>query len=946
MRIYENPQKTSENRLPPRSYYIPGGISEYMSLNGTWNFAFFERDIDIPDTITAWDTIEVPSCWQLRGYEAPNYTNINYPYPVDLPYVPDDNPCGVYERTFELEQVWGRVYFVLEGVSSCGFVLVNGQYVGFTQGSHLPAEFEITPYVQSGTNTIRVYVLKWCCGSYLEDQDFFRMNGIFRDCYILQRPNNHIVDVEMIPNGKSIDIRIEGEALVRIYQEEQELCRQRCTGHFQFCPENPILWNPEQPFLYRVEIERAGEVITLCAGLREVDISPEFALQINGTAVKLRGVNHHDTSGHGGWYMTEAEMKQDLLLMKQLNINCIRTAHYPPHPKFVQMCDQMGFYVILETDLESHGIIRRYANVEYVYDVESGEWPGSFPEWRCEHVERMARALEYYKNAPSVIMWSTGNESGHVENHVAMLAYIKKRDPSRLAHCEDASRKGEIHNADVFSRMYVGVGPLRDIAENPEIDQPVFLCEYAHAMGNGPGDIYDYNELFYQYPKLIGGCIWEWADHVVVDDQGVQRYGGDFPGELTHDGNFCCDGLVFADRSLKAGSLEIKKAYQPIHTRYEDGILFVENRLDFTDLQIFRFVMEIEVDGKILSSDTMALSVKPHQIVEVPVAYTVLEAEWGVHLNCYLMQGEWCLGEEQHALPYISKQKCFSDKSVVLTVGNREIVAAGEGFRYVFSTHFGTFISMMVAGEEQLSSPIQLSVFRAPVDNDAKMVDLWYNTTVWKGENFDCTFNKVYAVRTEENTIVAECSLAGVSRSPFFRYTVTYTIFEDGRIDVSLRGTVRPQTIWLPRLGFNFTLPGEHNAFSYYGRGPGENYCDMHHYAKVGAYSSTAEQEYVPYVNPQDYGNHTQVRHLTIGKLHFLGRPAFECAVTQYTPYDLYRAKHTDELKWDGFTHLRIDYKNSGLGSAACGPELEPVYRLQEKEIQFDFSIQIAGSVV
>lgn len=946
MRVYENPQKTSENRLPPRSYYIPGGISEYTLLNGTWNFAFFKRDIDVPEVISEWDTIQVPSCWQLQGYENPNYTNINYPYPMDMPFVPDDNPCGVYERTFELKKVWGRVYFVLEGVSSCGFVQVNGQYVGFTQGSHLQAEFDITSYVHTGTNRIRVYVLKWCCGSYLEDQDFFRMNGIFRDCYLLQRPDGHIVDVEMMPNRRSIDIEIEGEAQVRIFEEKREICHQHFTRHFQFSPENPILWNPEKPFLYRVELERNGEIITLYAGLRQITIAPDYALQINGTSVKLRGVNHHDTSKKGGWYMTDAEMEQDLHLMKQLNINCIRTSHYPPHPKFVQLCDKMGFYVILETDLESHGILRRYANVEYAYDVESGEWPGSFPEWKNEHIERMARALEYYKNAPSVIMWSTGNESGHVENHYAMTQYIQRRDPSRLVHCEDASRKGEIHHADVYSRMYIGLEPLEGIANNPEIDQPVFLCEYAHAMGNGPGDIYDYNELFHRYPKLIGGCIWEWADHVVEDAQGVQRYGGDFPGELTHDGNFCCDGLVFADRSLKAGSLEVKKAYQPIQTRYEDGVLSVENRLDFTNLQDFRFVMEIERDGKMLSQNTLVLAAAPHQTVTVPVDYTILEAVWGVHLNCYLMRGEECCGEAQHPLPYTQIPIRKSDKGARLSQNGREILAEGDHFRYIFSTHNGTFTSMVVDGEEQLSAPIQLSVFRAPVDNDAKMVDLWYNTTVWKGENFDCAFNKVYAVHVEGNTIVATCSLAGVSRSPFFRYQVQYTIFEDGHVDVSLQGDVSPRTVWLPRMGFNFTLPRNHHRFSYYGRGPGENYCDMHHHAKMGAYTSTAEQAYVPYVSPQDYGNHTQVRQLTIGKLRFLGHPAFECAVTQYTAHDLYRAKHTDELTWDGFTHLRIDYKNSGLGSAACGPDLEPVYRLQEKKIHFDFTIQIADSVL
>ena len=369
MRIYENPEMTSHNRLAPRSYYIPGGRSEHLPLNGTWNFAFFDRDIDVPQEITAWDTIPVPSCWQLHGYEHPNYSNVNYPYPVDIPYVPDDNPCGVYQRQFELEEVWGKVYFVFEGVASCAFLYVNGQEVGFTQGSHLPAEFDITPYVHAGTNTIRVQVLKWCCGSYLEDQDFFRMNGIFRDVYILQRPEGHIADVEMIPNDKAISLKINGTAEARLYAGEALLCKQNFTDTLSYAPEEPVLWNAEKPFLYRVELERDGEILTFHTGLRSIAISDRYELLINGVSVKLHGVNHHDTSKFRGWCQSMEELRADLQLMKDLNINCVRTSHYPPHPQFMQMCDEMGFYVVCETDLETHGILRRNSNVAYCYDI-------------------------------------------------------------------------------------------------------------------------------------------------------------------------------------------------------------------------------------------------------------------------------------------------------------------------------------------------------------------------------------------------------------------------------------------------------------------------------------------------------------------------------------------------------------------------------------------------
>ena len=320
MRIYENPQKTSENRKAARSYYIPGGVSEYLLLNGKWNFAYFERDIDVPEKIEKWDTIEVPSCWQILGYENPNYTNTNYPYPVDQPYVPDDNPCGVYQRTFEIEKKWGKLYFVLEGVSSCAFVSVNGTYVGFTQGSHLQAEFDITDMAVEGINTITVKVLKWCCGSYLEDQDFFRFNGIFRDCCILQRPFDHVDDFEIIPNDKCIDIKLDKCANIRIFDGET-LLAEGFGDRFSHVVENPILWNAEKPYLYRVELERNGEIISRKIGLLKVEISENYELLINGVSVKLFGVNHHDTSKYRGWCQSDEELRADLLLMKDLNFS-------------------------------------------------------------------------------------------------------------------------------------------------------------------------------------------------------------------------------------------------------------------------------------------------------------------------------------------------------------------------------------------------------------------------------------------------------------------------------------------------------------------------------------------------------------------------------------------------------------------------------------------------
>ncbi len=937
MRIYENPERTSENRCPPRSYYIPGGVSRYRLLNGTWRFRFFARDLDVPETVESWDSIPVPACWQLHGFEHPNYTNINYPYPCDPPYVPDDDPCGIYERDFELDEPWGRHYFVLEGVSSCAFVYVNGTYVGFTQGSHLQAEFDITDFVRQGTNTLRVKVLKWCCGSYLEDQDFFRYNGIFRDCYLLQRPEGHITDVEMIPDDKTIRIGLKGPAKVRIYDGERLLHDGEMADHFTFAPEDPILWNAEKPHLYRVELERNGEIITLKAGLRKIGISEQYELLVNGVPVKLHGVNHHDTSAHRGWCQSDEELLADLKLMKKLNINCVRTSHYPPTPKFIQMCDEIGLYVVCETDIETHGFARRLANVPCGYDVESGAWPCTKKEWRHEFVERMQRMVENFKNHPSILMWSTGNESGHGCNHVAMTDWTKKRDASRLIHSEDACRKGQFHNSDVYSMMYPSLADVEGYANNDDINRPVFLCEYSHAMGNGPGDVWYYNELFDRYPKLAGGCIWEWADHVVTENS-VQKYGGDFPGEQTHDGNFCCDGLVFADRSLKAGSLEAKAAYQPIRSRLDGHVLRVYNRLDFTNLQEYILQWWVEVDGTKGEIHEIILELAPHQETAIPVDDAAIRCRYGAYLNIRLLRDGDEAAAEQHPLSY-AEIPVESAPALHLTEDPRNIYAEGDGFRYTFSKHYGVFTSLLIHGREQLAGLPKLSACRAPTDNDRGIRHRWLQEDEWRGENLDRAFTKVYSCTLEDGKIHLAGSLAGISRAPVIRYSQIISVSAAGKIDFELHAKVRPDAFWLPRFGYELELPGTSDAFRYYGNGPAESYRDLCHAGAVGLYESTADREYVPYVRPQEHGNHTAVRMLQIGDFRVEGED-LEIQVSRYSTAALLKAEHTDELEPDGKIHLRIDHKVSGIGSNSCGPMLEPAYRLSEKELDFRFSIQ------
>ncbi len=938
MRIYESVLKTSENRLPQRAYYIPKGKSEYKLLNGDWRFSYYKRDIDVPDLIDNWDTISVPSCWQALGYENPNYTNINYPYPYDPPYVPDDNPCGIYEKDFEIADIWGKVYYVLEGVSSCAFVYVNGAYVGFTQGSHLQAEFDITDFVNKGKNTLRVKVLKWCAGSYLEDQDFFRFNGIFRDTYILQRPENHIVDVYVEAKDSKVIVTADKSADVTLFDMDGNEIGNAKGDKTEIKVDSPILWNAEKPYLYTVKLCKEDEIIEIQTGFRTIEVSNSYQLLINGVSVKLHGVNHHDTHPTNGWYETDEELEKELLLMKELNINCVRTSHYPPTPSFLNLCDRIGFYVLLETDIETHGALRRNANVSYQFDMGSLDWPGTNPVWLKEHLERMERAVKRDRNHASIIMWSTGNESGHGPNHKAMVDYIRGLGDGRLAHCEDASRKGVVENADVYSRMYLSLADLEQVAKDEKINTPVFLCEYAHAMGNGPGDVYDYNEIFDKYDKIIGGCIWEWADHTVIVD-GVQKYGGDFEGELTHDGNFCCDGMVFSDRSLKAGSLEVKAAYQPMKTQLNGNILSVKNRLDFTCLCEYEFTYTVELDGEVISEKTLNLEVAPHETKEITLDIPELEGYLGAYLTCKLCKDGKCFAHTQHqlAMKKLTDPVCLETPEFTETA--YDIIIKGPNFEYIFSKHYGNFTSMKVDGVENLAGVIKLTTWRAPTDNERNVKVFWCNDNIWQGENINRHFSKVYSCELNGNHILVHGALSGVSRIPYFKYDLDVSVDANGLVTMTLGGEVRKAVHWLPRIGFELVLPAEHKAFSYFGYGPHESYRDAYHSSLMGRYESDADKEYINYVRPQEHGNHYNVKELSIGKLTFAG-DVFEANVSNYDAYMLTDAEHTDELKSDGLVHLRVDYKDSGIGSNSCGPQLEEKYRFNEKTVNFKFTIK------
>lgn len=945
MRIYEDFSKTSENREPQRAYYIPydslegalEGIKEnspyYKLLNGRWSFAYFKRDIDVPEKITAWDTVPVPSCWQALGYESPNYTNVNYPYPVDPPFVPDDNPCGVYERKFTLDKAWAsrETYVVFEGVSSCMYLYINGKYVGCTQGSHLQAEFDISGYVTEGENTICAKVLKWCVGSYLEDQDFFRFNGIFRDVYLLSREEGHIKDVFIKADTKTISVDAENYEIYSDGERVESL-------------DSPILWNAEKPHLYTVVVKGKTEYIPFQVGMREISISDKYELLINGTPVLLKGVNHHDTHPQNGYCLTEDEIYADLLAMKELNINTVRTSHYPPTPEFLNLCDRMGFYVIDETDIETHGFCQRVGSPKLGYsDSNTPAWPTGNENFRGLFVERMQRMVERDKNHASVIMWSLGNESGYGANHMAMSDWAKSRDNSRLIHFEGAWEHEPDSHVDVLSRMYCSVDGMIEYAENAELKKPVFQCEYSHAMGNGPGDVRDYMEIYRKYPKLIGGCIWEWTDHTVIKD-GVQCYGGDFD-ELTDDANFCCDGLTFSDRSFKAGSLNTKYVYQNFDCELSGGKLRITNLFDFTDLGEYLFVLSLDVDGETVGEKELRVPLAPKDSCEIEIPFDVpTSCELGAYLNLSLYNDDGDeIGMKQLDPGVPVKPIEISEPHSGICEDDTRAYIGGENYRYIFNKHYGAFESIVRDGSELLDGFSRLSVWRAPTDNDRNIKKKWgyMNGDNWSGENFNRIFSKVYSCTVNGNKIKVCGALAGVAREPFLRYTAVYEFFRGGEIKISLNAKQRDTLeVYLPRFGFEFTSPVPNDSFIYYGMGDGECYIDMNSHAKMGLYESDAEREYVGYVMPQEHGNHIRTKLLRMGSgLTFATNGEFEFNVSEYTADELTRAMHTDELHKNGKTNIRIDYKVSGIGSNSCGPGLLEKYRLDEKEFSFEFYI-------
>lgn len=986
---FENPMFLQENREKQRAYYAPfhdeksaltgdfDNSDYYLLLNGSWAFSYFERYIDVPDCITdadidlsGWDTVPVPSCWQMLGYEKPYYTNLDYPYPVDPPYVPDENPVGVYATDFSLPACFsGRdTYIVFEGVNAAFYLYINGKRVGYSQGTHMQSEFDIEKYLnKDGVNRLTVQVLKWCDGSYLEDQDFFRMSGIFRDVYLISRAKKHIKDVFIKTSLDTVSFEFDGmaEAKVKLFDKSNLIAEKDIkNGKGEFVMDNPNLWSAETPYLYTLIFETNGEYIPFRFGFRTIAVAKNRALLINGAAVKLKGVNRHDTHPVLGHTTPKKDMIRDLEQMKRLNINTIRTSHYPNTPLFLSLCDEYGFYVVDEADLEIHGFCT--AEGKGNYSAYDSSWPTDMPEFEEAFIERVERLVERDKNHPCVIFWSMGNEANFGINHDKMIEWTHKRDNTRLVHYENAWLTGDKAKVDVISRMYPSLADVEKFARKRD-PRPFFMCEYSHAMGNGPGDIWDYWQLIKKYPALIGGCIWEWADHAVLcedeDNYEYYAYGGDFDEE-THDGNFCADGLVFPDREFSTGALEAKAVYQYIDVEginLAEGKIKVYNNHDFTNLSEYDFNWNITKDGKVIDCGSMTLNINPHSSRTVNLDYVLPDS---CHLGCYLNteitlkkptiweDKGYKTGEVQLELPVkiIKSENIVSKDKLSVAEDEEYIYLDGVGFSYVFSKFYGNFVSLSVNGTEMLEDRIKITAWRAPTDNDNYVKSRWarLENNNRNGINLNIPMSKVYSCNLESKdgsaVITISGSEAGISKKPYFRYTCIFTVCPCGSVHVNLEGKVPESFVYLPRLGYEFLLCAGNEHIEYFGMGEHENYVDMCHHAKMGLYKSTVSDQYVPYVRPQEHGNHTKTKLLRITNdigvgIEFTGE-CFEFNASHFDTYDLESAQHTNELMEMDETLLRIDYKVCGVGSASCGPEMLEKYRLDDKEIKFKFSFK------
>lgn len=1002
-RYYEDLSVLHENTMPARAYFIPASKrmdnlvehreeSDRMQLlNGTWKFQyfnsiydvqepFFEKDYDTEN----FDEIQVPSVWQMAGYDTHQYTNIRYPFPFDPPYVPQDIPCGTYAHTFvyHKDENAPKAFLNFEGVDSCFYVWINGSYVGYSQVSHMTSEFDITDLLRDGENSIAVLVMKWCDGSYLEDQDKFRMSGIFRDVYILKRPKQAIsdyhiktriddmlakVEIEMkfySPLNVKISIEDRNGAVVAIGSIAEE-----GTAVLEIA--SPELWNTENPYLYKLILETENEVIVDHIALRKIEIKDQV-IYLNGQKIKFRGVNRHDSDPVTGFTINLEQITTDLTLMKQHNFNAIRSSHYPNAPFFYEMCDKYGFMVIDEADIEAHGpfMIYRKEDTDYNRFKRWNEKIADDPVWEEAIVDRVKLMVERDKNRFCIVMWSMGNESAYGCNFEKALEWTKNFDPNRITQYESARYRNydetyDYSNLDVYSRMYPAFSEIQEYLDK-DGSKPFLLVEYCHSMGNGPGDFEDYFQMIQDNDKMCGGFVWEWCDHAIAhgtaeNGKTIYAYGGDH-GEEIHDGNFCMDGLVYPDRTVHTGLLEYKNVYRParvISYDKESGELVLHNYMDFDNLKDYvKISYELTQDGLLIGKGKLAeVSVVPHSEGKTNLQVNVPE-----NGKCYLkltyhLKKEMPLLEEDYILGFdeieVSQKdaKCqLAEKWVEKTVTDSELQVSeddtqihikGREFVYTIDRRTALFTEMKFAGREYLNHPMELNIWRAPTDNDM------YIKSEWKKAHYDKAYTRAYTTEVVQGKhgvkITSHASVVAETVQKILDVTITWKIEAAGKIDADIAVTKDDEFPDLPRFGVRMFLDKKLSAARYFGMGPQESYCDKHQAASHGLYQANVDDLHEDYIRPQENGSHYDCEYVELNNSQYgivvSAENVFSFNASYYTQEELEEKTHNYELTESDSVVFCVDYALNGIGSNSCGPVVLEQYRFDDVLFRFQFTL-------
>lgn len=1002
-RFYEDLNVLHDKTMPARTYYIPASVrmndlvehrersDRFQLLNGEWKFQYYNSIYDVTESfyekgydVSGFDQVTVPGVWQMDGYDTHQYTNIRYPFPFDPPYVPQDIPCGAYVHNFEYhrEKKASKAFLNFEGVDSCFYVWVNGAYAGYSQVPHATSEFDVTDLLNEGENTLAVLVLKWCDGSYLEDQDKFRMSGIFRDVYLLKRPEKTIrdyyitTDVEKDSVVVKLDMHFAESVETKVTIEDKYgavVARGETAenGVLELTVLNPVLWNAENPYLYQVILTMPDEVIVDQIGFRTIEIKDKV-VYFNGEKIKFRGVNRHDSDPETGFVINVQQIKKDLMLMKQHNFNAIRSSHYPNAPYFYQMCDKYGFMVIDEADIEAHGpfMLYRKEDTDQNRFYHWNEKIADDPAWEKAIVDRVQLMVQRDKNRPSIVMWSMGNESAYGCNFEKALAWTKKFDPDRITQYESARYRNydityDYDNLDLYSRMYPPLQEIEDYLKN-DGSKPFLLVEYCHSMGNGPGDFEDYFQMIHKDDRMCGGFVWEWCDHAIAHgtaENGKTRYyyGGDH-GETIHDGNFCVDGLVYPDRTPHTGLLEYKNVYRPVRIvsyDQENGQMVLHNYMDFDDLKDYVDIFyEMTQDGLTVEKGKLANVVaSPHSDAKVELKLQVpntgkiyLKLIYRLKKEMPLLEHGYELGFDEiklaneddrnrQAVKWLEQEKVIG--TIDVKENDKQIVLQAKDFTYVLDKRTGLFENMQFAGRSYINHPMELNIWRAPTDNDM------YIKLEWKKAHYDAAYTRAYRIEVLQNKhgvlIMEHLAVVADTVQKILDVEMTWKINEDGKIEAVIDAVKDKEFPDLPRFGIRMFLNKKMDEITYFGMGPQESYRDKHQASCHGLFRSKVAQMHEDYIRPQENGSHYDCDYveLTNGQygIAAVSKNPFSFNASVYTQEELERVSHNYELKESDSTVFCMDYAMNGIGSNSCGPDVLDKYRFDEEAFKFQFEL-------